>query len=80
MDTVTATCDAAFSVDAQAAWLRRYAHGTRDVDNLTAGAIVAFVREGGVFDADSAEKRIEYIRNALAAAELVRAELEAAGR
>lgn len=66
-----------FSVDEQAADLRRYTSEPREVLNYTLGAIEAFAREGGVFNETADADRLAYIRNALAAAELVRAELDA---
>lgn len=72
MDTVTP----GFSVEEQAADMLRLGPGL-NVDRYAAGSIAAITREGGLFDNISAETRIAYIRNALAAAELVRAEQEA---
>lgn len=80
-DTVTAKRDP-FSVDEQVADLRHAVDEPVHVLNYTLGIITAIAREGGSFEQTgvSAEKRLEYIRNALAAAKLVQAELRAAGR
>lgn len=78
-DTVAVNRTDPFSVERQAADLRSIAVEPSNVLHYTLGVITSIARDGGTFDkfGTSAEERLAYIRNALAAAELVRAELDA---